>query len=125
MKMEALYKNKIKNQKGFSLPEIFIVLLIIAIMVVAAIPQVQRNLQLYRLEAAAGLLSNRLTETRLNAIKHNRASWLEINLADKRLEVWTTNASNQPIQAKLAVTIPDNVSIDAASPTRITFNSPG
>jgi prepilin-type N-terminal cleavage/methylation domain-containing protein len=123
--MKALYKNKIRNQKGFSLPEIMIVLLIIAILVVSAIPQIQRNLQLYRLEIVTGLLSNRLTETRLTAIKHNRAAWLEINAANRRLEVWTTNELNQPIRAKLDLAIPDNISIVAGSPARVTFNSLG
>jgi Tfp pilus assembly protein FimT len=102
-----------------------IVLLIIAILAVSAIPQIQRNLQLYRLESVTGLLSNRLTETRLTAIKHNRAAWLEINVTNKRLEVWTTNELNQPIRAKLDLAIPDNISIVAGSPSRVTFNSLG
>jgi prepilin-type N-terminal cleavage/methylation domain-containing protein len=123
--MKMLYKNKIRNQKGFSLPEIMIVLLIIAILVVSAIPQIQRNLQLYRLESVTGLLSNRLTETRLTAVKHNRSAWLQINATDKRLEVWTTNELNQPIRAKLDLAIPDNISIGADSPSRVTFNSLG
>ena len=123
--MEALYKYKFKNQKGFSLPEVLIVLLIIAILVVAAIPQIQRNLQLYRLESAAGLLSNRLTEARLTAVKHNRAAWLEINGISRTLDVWTTNAANQPIRAKQSLTIPDSISIVSGSPSRVTFNSLG
>ncbi len=110
---------------GFSLIEVIIVLLIISILAVAALPQIQRNLQLYRLESVTGLLSNRLTEARLTAVKHNRAAWLEINSTNKILEVWTTNEMNQPIRATLAVTIPDGISIDAASPSRITFNSLG
>ena len=123
--MEAFYKNKLKNQNGFSLPEVIIVLLVISILIVAAIPQIQQNLQLYRLESEAGLLSNRLTETRLTAVKYNRASWLEINASGKKLEVWTTNKLNQPIQTKLAVTIPDNITIVPGSSSRVTFNSLG
>ncbi len=115
----------IKKQNGFSLIEVIIVLLIMAILVVAALPQIQRNLQLYRLETATGLLSNRLTETRLTAIKHNRAAWLEINSAARTLEVWTTDAANQPVRAKISLSISDNVSIDSASPARVTFNSLG
>jgi prepilin-type N-terminal cleavage/methylation domain-containing protein len=122
-KREATYINK--GQTGFSLIEVIIVVLIISILVVAAIPQVQRNLQLYKLESATGLLSNRLTEARLTALKHNRPAWLEINSVDKTLEVWTTNETAQPIRAKLAVTIPDNISIDSASPSRVTFTSLG
>jgi prepilin-type N-terminal cleavage/methylation domain-containing protein len=123
--MKALFKDKLKNQRGFSLIEVLIVLLIISILVVAAIPQIQQNLQMFRLETVAGLLSNRLSETRLTAVKHNRAAWLEINSTNKRLEVWTTNELNQPIRAKLDVTIPDNVLIVSGSATRVTFNSLG
>ncbi|MEO6588240.1 MAG: prepilin-type N-terminal cleavage/methylation domain-containing protein [Pyrinomonadaceae bacterium] len=120
------YRAKIKkNEEGFSLVEVLIVVLIISILAVAAIPQIQRNLQLYRLESISGLLSSRLMEAKLTAVKHNRAAWLEINTTAKTLEVWTTNELNQPIRTKLAVTIPDNVSFDAASPSRITFNSLG
>ncbi|HXG85499.1 MAG TPA: prepilin-type N-terminal cleavage/methylation domain-containing protein [Pyrinomonadaceae bacterium] len=121
-------RGKTKNaagQNGFSFIEVIIVLLIISILVVAAIPQAQRNLQLYRLESATGLLSNRLTEARLTAVKYNRAAWLEINGTNRTLEVWTSNELNQPIRAKLAVTIPDSVSIDSGSPSRVTFTSLG
>ena len=105
--------------------EILIVLLVISIILVAALPQVQRTLQLYRVESAAGLLSNRLTETRLMAIKYNRATWLEINSADGLLEVWTTDQNNQPIRTKLPVPISSDVSIVSGSASRVTFNSLG
>ncbi len=117
--------NIFKEQKGFSLIEIIIVLLIISILIVAAIPQIERNLQLYRVESAMSLLSNRLTEARMTAVKHNRAAWLEINNVNKTFEVWTTNELNQPIRSTIPVTISNNVSFDAASPSRITFNSLG
>jgi len=116
---------KNKKQNGFSLIEVIIVLLVISILVVAAIPQVQRNLQLYRLESATGLLANRLTEARMTALKHNRPAWLELNVTGKTIEVWTTNETAQPIRAKVALLIPDNISIDSASPSRVTFTSLG
>lgn len=114
-----------KKISGFSLVEILIVLLVISIILVAALPQVQRTLQLYRVESAAGLLSNRLTETRLMAIKYNRSTWLEINSADGMLEVWTTDQNNQPIRTKLPVPISSDVSIVSGSASRVTFNSLG
>jgi prepilin-type N-terminal cleavage/methylation domain-containing protein len=115
----------VNNIKGFSLIEVLIVLLIGSILVVAAVPQVKQSLRLYRVESAAGLLSNSLTETRLTAIKYNRAAWLEINAANRKLEIWTTDQNNQPMRLKLVVSIPSDVSIGSGSPTRITFNSLG
>ncbi len=94
-------KTNMGKGNGFSLIEVIIVLLIISILAIAALPQIQRNLQLYRLESVTGLLSNRLTEARLTAVKHNRAAWLEINSTNNILEVWTTNEMNQPIRATL------------------------
>jgi prepilin-type N-terminal cleavage/methylation domain-containing protein len=113
------------NIKGFSLLEVLIVVLIISVAVVAAVPQFERSLSLYRVESAAGLLSNRLTEARLTAIKYNRAAWLEIDSSKKTLEVWTTGKNNKPVRTKLAVSIPSDVSILSGSPNRITFNSLG
>ena len=118
-------QNELNKMKGFSLIEVLIVLLVISLMVVAAVPQVTHSLRLYRLESSAGLLSNRLTEARLTAIKHNRPAWVEIDSANRRFEVWTTNQNNQPIRTKLAVPIPSDVTIVAGAPTRITFNSLG
>jgi Tfp pilus assembly protein FimT len=124
-KMFIKKTNQISKESGFSLIELIIILLIIAIVSVAAIPQIQQSMRLYRVESAAGLLSNRLNEARLSAIKHNRAAWLEINTTDRMLEVWTTNNNNQPINTTVKVPIPSDVSIVAGSPSRVTFNSLG
>lgn len=111
--------------RGFSLIELIIVLLVISIVAVAAFPQIQQTLRLYRVESAAGLLSNRLTEARLTAIKHNRLAWLEINNVEKTLEVWTTNQNNQPIRENLSVPLSEDVTIVSGSPSRVTFTSQG
>ena len=118
-------KRFLQCQKGFSLVELLIVTLIISILVVAAIPQIQQTLRLYRVESAAGLLSSRLMEAKLTAIKSNRAAWLEINSSDRTLEIWTTNQNNQPIRTQLIVPISPDVTIVTGSPTRITFTSLG
>jgi prepilin-type N-terminal cleavage/methylation domain-containing protein len=124
-------KSTLQNQpalhhmKGFTLLEVLIVVLIIAVLVVSAVPQAQQSLNLYRVESSAGLLSNRLAEARLTAIKYNRSAWLEIDRSAKTFEVWTTDENNKSIRTKLAVAIPSNVAIDPGSPDRITFNSLG
>lgn len=114
-----------RKEEGFSLIEILVVLLVAAIIIVAAIPQIQQSLRLYRVESAAGLLANRLTDARLTAIKHNRAAWLEINSTNRTLEVWTTDASNQLVRKSQLISIPGEVTIVSGSPSRVTFNSLG
>jgi prepilin-type N-terminal cleavage/methylation domain-containing protein len=111
--------------RGFSLIEVLIVILIISILVVAAFPQIQQTLRLYRVESAAGILLNRLTEARLTAIKNNRTSWLEINSTDRTLEIWTTNQNNQPIRTQFTVPVSEDVMIVSGSPNRVTFTSLG
>ncbi len=118
-------QNALNSMEGFSLLEVLIVVLVISVAVVSAVPQVQQSLSLYRVESAAGLLSNRLTEARMTAIKYNRAAWLEINSRNKTFEVWTTGANNKPVRTRLAVSIPSDVVIVPGSPNRITFNSLG
>ncbi len=116
---------RFQKNEGFSHIEILIVLLILSIIFVAAIPQMQQNLRLYRIESATGLLVHSLTETKLTAIKHNRNAWLEINTAERKLEIWTTNQNNNPIRTNLDVMIPPEVALVAASPKQVTFNSLG
>ena len=125
MRQRKINKNPIKNEKGFSLIELIICLLVISILVTASIPSIDRNLQLYRLESATGLLANRLTEARLTAIKRNRAASLQVNSTARTLEVWTTNESGQAIRATLTVPIPSNVSIVSGSVSTVSFNSLG
>jgi prepilin-type N-terminal cleavage/methylation domain-containing protein len=125
MRQRDINKNPIKNEKGFSLIELIIVCLVISILATASIPSIQRSLQLYRLESAAGLLANRLTEAKLTAIKRNRAASLQINSTRKTLEVWTTNESGQSIRTGQTIPIPSDISIVSGSPSSVSFGSLG
>lgn len=115
----------VKNEKGLSLIEITIVVVLVLIIAVASIPQISRTLELYNFDASVGLLSNRLMETRLTAIKHNRPAWLEINRASGNLRIFTTNDADQTIQKKLTMKVPRDISVDPASSSVVTFTSLG
>jgi len=113
-----------KDEKGFSIIELIIVCLVIAILMTASIPTMQRSLQLYRLETVSGLLSNRLTEAKLTAVKYNRAAWLQVNTTNRTLEVFTTDSSGT-IRVGTVVPIPSGVSINTTAATQVTFTSLG
>lgn len=62
------------KQKGFNLSELIVVLLIISILIVVVLPQIIRQLQLYRLDTSVSVIGNKQMETRMNAIKRNRTT---------------------------------------------------
>jgi prepilin-type N-terminal cleavage/methylation domain-containing protein len=107
---------KTNNQSGFSMIEIIIVFLIIAIVAVAAVPMVQKNLRLYRVEMAAGMVSARLMEARLTAIKRNQTAWLEVGPADNSLKVRGTDPSGKPVTLGAPFYLPDGTIVDSATP---------
>jgi prepilin-type N-terminal cleavage/methylation domain-containing protein len=115
---------KIKSQNGFSLIELIIVVLIAAILGTLALPSIQRTLQLYRLEAGTSYIVNRLTETRLTAIKRNRDTWLEINSTNRTLTLKSTNDAGQQISLGLPTSLPEGVQFNGA-PSSIIFTSLG
>lgn len=89
--MKALYKYKIKNQKGFSLPEVLIVLLIIAILVVLALPQITASRRMFRFSGLQRQISTSLNETRQNAMSQRTAMTFRYDDANKRIIIYGGN----------------------------------
>lgn len=87
-KMEALYRNKIKSQKGFSLPEILIVLFIIAILVVLALPQITASRRMFRFAGIQRQVSTSLNETRQNAMSQRTAVTFRYDNVGKRILIY-------------------------------------
>jgi type IV fimbrial biogenesis protein FimT len=117
--------NEKNNERGFSVIELLIVVLIISIIVTLALPSVQRTLQLYRLETGASFVAQRLTEARLAAIKRNRDTWLEINSTTRTLTVKSTNDAAQTITLGYPMTLPDSVQMTGTIPASVIFSSLG
>jgi prepilin-type N-terminal cleavage/methylation domain-containing protein len=86
--MEAPYKNKIKNQKGFSLPEVIIVLLVIAILVVLALPQITASRRLFRFSGMQRQIASSLNEARQNAMSQRTAITFRYDDANKRIVIY-------------------------------------
>lgn len=63
-----LKRNKNKNQKGFSMPELVIVLLVLAILVTLALPQIISSRRLFRFSAMQRQIASSLTDARQEAM---------------------------------------------------------
>jgi prepilin-type N-terminal cleavage/methylation domain-containing protein len=61
-----------KQNSGFSLPEVLIVVLTAAILAVAALLQLFSSLQLNRIQTASSLVASKLGEAKMIAVKQNR-----------------------------------------------------
>ena len=119
-----LGKNK-NIQKGFSLIELIIILLVIAILVTLALPSIQGTMRLYRLETSAGFILHRLTEARLVAIKRNRDAWLEIDSTNRILTIKSTNDAGQQIILGHPTHLPGGIRFIGSVPDSVIFTSLG
>lgn len=116
---------KLRKQKGFSLPELIIVLLVISILVVIALPKSIRQLQLYRLDTSVSVIGNKLMETRMNAIKRNRTSWIRLDKVAKTSQIRSTNSAGATIDVDFPERFPQGMILDAEDSIEISFDSMG
>jgi Tfp pilus assembly protein FimT len=110
---------------GFSVAEAVVAIAIIGILVAIAIPTTIRQLQLHRLDSSVSVVSSKIMEARMNAIKRNRTSTLHISLHDRHAIVRTTNASNDVIDIGQPESFYGGVSLDATNSANINFDSMG
>lgn len=114
-----------KNNSGFSLIEIVVVMLVIAILVVLAIPQMTSNLQLNRIQTGSSIVATKLGEAKLLAIKQNKQ--VSFVLDEINQQIWI-EANSTKIGATL--NLPQNIKIKISPDTTatkefVTFNSMG
>ena len=114
-----------KKNQGFSLLEIIIVVLTISILAVLAVPQLNSSLQLNRIQTGASLVSSKLSEARLTAIKQNRQVSFVLDEANSL--VWIE--ANSTVIGKVDK-LPQDINIkiapnSIATTEIVTFNSMG
>lgn len=119
------FRLKYKKQKGFSFPELLIVLLVISILVTMALPQSIRQLQLYRLDTSVSAISNKLMEARMNAVKRNRTTWLRLDKAAKTSQIKSTNTAGATINVGFPERFPQGMILDTVDSIEISFDSMG
>lgn len=82
------YQNKgekLKKQKGFSLPELLIVMLIIAILCVLALPQINASRRAFRFSGLKRQVAAALTEARQQAMSQRKAITLRYKNSAKEI----------------------------------------
>lgn len=82
MKNQVLYMNRKKNQngqKGFSIPELVVVVLVIAIIGVLALPQIVSSRRAFRFSGMQRQLAATLSEARQQAMSQRRAITFRYN----------------------------------------------
>ena len=114
-----------RAETGFSLIELIIAVLIIAIIATVSVPAIQQNLRIWRLEAAANLITSNLTRVRMEAIKRNRTVRMDFDATDRRMTINTTDMAGNPITLGAAMTLPDEITFDGTPPASIAFTSLG
>jgi prepilin-type N-terminal cleavage/methylation domain-containing protein len=113
------------DQKGFSLPELLVVTLVVAIIVTLALPQIQGALRIYRLDIAERVVTGRLLEARLTAIKRNRDTWLAIDTTANTIQIVSTDDNGTTVFLTPAISLPQNAVFTGATPSSVTYSSLG
>lgn len=114
-----------KNIQGFSLPEVMIVVMIIAILVVLAVPQLNASLQLNRIQTASSLIAAKLSEAKATAVKQNKSVSFVVD--ENNMKVWieansTVIGSIEQLPTGIKIKISPDTS---ATKEYVTFNSMG
>ena len=103
MKALKTHESK-KNQKGFSLPELLIVLLIIAIIVVLALPQINASRRAFRFSGIQRQNAASLSDARQAAMAQRKPITVRYDDAAKRISIYggtfgaAGEANNQTVE---------------------------
>lgn len=76
---------KINEQKGFSLPEMMIVLLVISILIVLALPQIISSRRLFRFSGVQRIVAASLTEARQHAMSQRTPVTVRYDDTNKKI----------------------------------------
>ncbi len=86
--MTAQIRKRTKNQKGFSMPELLVVLIIIAILVVLALPQMVASRRMFRFAGMQRQIAASLNEARQEAMSQRAPITFRYDDAGKRIVIY-------------------------------------
>lgn len=113
------------GESGFSLVEILVVVAVVTIVAAITIPGVMGHLRVYRLDTAVSIISNKVREARMDAIKRNRVSTLRLDLAARTAQIRSTDNAGLEIDVGFPQRLPQNVILNAVGTVNISFDSLG
>jgi len=120
------YKRKRKSgEQGFSVIEMSVVLLIIAIIAAFLVPQVINYMRKYRLGVAGRNVATAVQRARYLATSNNTRAAVAIDFQRVNIEQFDALGSNPDPEIKGLVQLPDGISISDDAPKEISFDGRG
>lgn len=114
-----------RRERGFSLIEMVVVLLIIAVLSAIVVPQVIAHMRLYRLGVVGRNVATALQRARFLATSNNTRAGVRI-AEQHRLDIeqYDSQGVAEP-QNKGIIHLPDGITISEEAPTEIAFDGRG
>lgn len=109
---------------GFSLTELLIVVAIMAVLAAIGLPQLVAGVRAHRLQGSASMIAGKLADARINALKRNRATWLQIDAAAGTVQVQTTGAGGAVVNLGELGRLSEGVAFGAA-PAQVAYDAMG
>ena len=113
------------RQRGFSMIEMAVVLLVIAVIAAFVVPQVIVYLKMYRLGVAARNVATALQRARYLATSDNKRAGINISELQRiDIEEYDSEGLAEP-QKRGAVILPEGIAISDESPRKVAFDGRG
>lgn len=110
--------------RGFSLTELLMVVAIMIVIAATGLPQLTSGVRLHRLQGSASMISSKLTEARINALKRNRATWLLIDADAGTVQVQTAAAGGAAVDLGAPGLLSEGITF-AAAPAQVDYDAMG
>jgi prepilin-type N-terminal cleavage/methylation domain-containing protein len=115
-----------RGERGFTLIEIAVVLLILAIAAAFVVPQILNHMRAYRLGVGARNLATALQRARFLATSDNTRAGVVIKETSSRIDIEEYDeAASSPPQNKGVVVLPQGINIVPEGPRSIAFDGRG